>query len=1420
MDLAHRLLGPFLDPALTIRSVVARGVTPTWADAGAVVPASGAAAIDVLLTSPASLQAMLAEVDDGFAFSAVVLLASAPSQRDVSDIDRLRRDLFDLGLVWTASCAIPGGVAHGFLASASVGTLRGQGGLARGRVTVSTLGINGRFANQLFQYAYAKLYALRHGLAAAFPAWEGEALYALDDPRCTGEPLERWSFAGFSDDDRKLWDWANPPADLDLEGYFQETPACWRQHRPLLRRMFRLAGRRHEAIDAWRRRVTDDGRRTLVAVHVRRGDYRRLQHQLPYFRLVPEAWYVEWLHSIWPTLRDPLLFVATDEPDAVGPAFREFESVAAEFDEPAAALPEHVRDFEVLRRADHLALSNSSYPRMAAMLARDEQRCWLPSMRERRFLPYEPWIDPAFWERFAANGEAEPPHRSTPRPMAAMVARRTDAQVGAPSILIDVTDLMRYLGDHTTPTGIQRVHAELVRYLLALAHRPPIRLVALDGRDRLTVIDATRFVALLDGLGTGPAAPADARSRIDELVERSVPIAAGPPDVFIALGAFWTDRRAGRLARALKEAGATIGVLIHDLLPVDAPEYFAPGSIRTFVKSVVEAVTFADFAFTTTEYNRNSLVRFMSAGGFDCMPVHLLPLARERAANAPAGPDLSPRVAAILGTRFVLCVGTIEVRKNPSYLFQVWKLMAASGRSDIPTLVFVGRKGWLVRDFLEQLESSRGLDGRIVLLHDVSDVELDALYRHCLLTMFPSFAEGWGLPVGESLAHGKICLCSATGGIPEAGGAAADYLDPYNARDGLERLTRFLDDPELRRRREREIVELFEPRSWSAVAEALHASTLALARQARSPRRAPVLRLPMDRYLPISSDAELLRGDAIDGSLSADLACVSGWSMPGAGGVRAAGEEASLRFRTTAPPNADVVVVLRLAAGAGAWRLAIRSQDGARTDVDLEPGGETVGVLACRIGADQVVDLRLSTTQREGTSPGASWTLRGLMLFEPGRAVDAGDVMAARRWPVGDPRAGVALEADREEVAEASTRDDLRLTTSVSMDDRNRAASFGAFLHSGDTWWPSEASPRLDPPIVADDADLRVFVAGCAKGSHVGPVGHDRIRLVRRSDVYVSMARFSEGAIFDRSGVWRAMGYLRGAPPGSAPWLTVESDGLRIDRAALAAAPHHDASCLVFYNGNLHNYYHWVAEGLLGLDLMTRALGPDAGRRILLPKSMDVAAAFDHRRALAAVGLDRGVEEVSADLVHVREAVWVDSDLVQTMPAPYLEDFRCGVAMRHDVPGMRRDRRLFIARRGPTRTIANHAQVQETLERLGFETVYLEGMDVAEQIRLFRGAAFIVGPHGAGLANLLFCAAGTRVIEFMPSIEFRPFFWLISAKLDLVHGILFCPTSAEQGFQGALGVDVGKLQALVRRVEAASASGRSGGPPSSVSSAA
>jgi hypothetical protein len=98
--------------------------------------------------------------------------------------------------------------------------------------------------------------------------------------------------------------------------------------------------------------------------------------------------------------------------------------------------------------------------------------------------------------------------------------------------------------------------------------------------------------------------------------------------------------------------------------------------------------------------------------------------------------------------------------------------------------------------------------------------------------------------------------------------------------------------------------------------------------------------------------------------------------------------------------------------------------------------------------------------------------------------------------------------------------------------------------------------------------------------------------------------------------------------------------------------------------------------------------------------------------------------------------------------------------------------------------------------------VYLEGMSVADQILLFQRAEFVISPHGAALANLIFCEPGTKVIEFMPAADMRPHFWLISEKLSLVHGLQCCGTAGAPGFDASVVVDTGKLQALYRIVDA------------------
>src|SRR5262249_2121259 len=264
---------------------------------------------DLLLVPLDVLNDRMAPRTDEFGFRAVAVLMTGSTGYDEQDW-RARRSLFDRGLVCIGSADIAGSQALCFLRSDSIRSFTQLDVESRGHVTMSNLLDGAGFGNQLWRYTCVKLYALRHGLTPAVPAWQGNQLFGLQDASSEGFDFPRISYPGFAKNDRELWDRDNPPFDMDLDGYFQEIPECWRKHRDLLRNMFQLSHRHLEAMDAWRDTVTDHGRRTLVAVSVRRGDYYRLQTQIaPWFRLVPEQWYLDWLRTIWPSLRDPMLFV-------------------------------------------------------------------------------------------------------------------------------------------------------------------------------------------------------------------------------------------------------------------------------------------------------------------------------------------------------------------------------------------------------------------------------------------------------------------------------------------------------------------------------------------------------------------------------------------------------------------------------------------------------------------------------------------------------------------------------------------------------------------------------------------------------------------------------------------------------------------------------------------------------------------------------------------------------------------------------------------------------------------------------------------------------------------------------------------------------------------------------------------------------
>jgi glycosyltransferase involved in cell wall biosynthesis len=191
-----------------------------------------------------------------------------------------------------------------------------------------------------------------------------------------------------------------------------------------------------------------------------------------------------------------------------------------------------------------------------------------------------------------------------------------------------------------------------------------------------------------------------------------------------------------------------------------------------------------------------------------------LPLAHGLTPSTPAAkPAELPEE--LTARPFVLCVGTLEPRKNHAALLDVWAGLAEK-HPDLPRLVLAGRQGWRSGDLVRRLES--GSDRKVLWLPDVSDPQLQALYGACLFTVFPSFAEGWGLPVGEALSHGKVCVTSNRAAMPEVGGKFAVYADPHDKDDLRRVLEGLLFDGRTLARRQALIRRGFRPRTWSDVA--------------------------------------------------------------------------------------------------------------------------------------------------------------------------------------------------------------------------------------------------------------------------------------------------------------------------------------------------------------------------------------------------------------------------------------------------------------------------------------------------------------------------------------------------------------------------------------------------------------------------
>ena len=233
----------------------------------------------------------------------------------------------------------------------------------------------------------------------------------------------------------------------------------------------------------------------------------------------------------------------------------------------------------------------------------------------------------------------------------------------------------------------------------------------------------------------------------------------------------------------IRVRGAKQVVTIHDLIPLRLP-YSTLDIPEEIVARLRTAARLADLVVTVSEASRSDLKSLLG------VPDEKIAVTYQAAALARLTRDemrdLPARLArfGLLQGDYLLFVGAVEPKKNLRRLIEAFAL----SKVDIP-LVLAGPDGWMVEQELAPLRAGRPLN--VIRTGFVPVADLRALYAGARAFVFPSLYEGFGLPLLEALSFGLPALTSSTSALPEVGGEAALYVDPFDGRalrEGLEAL--------------------------------------------------------------------------------------------------------------------------------------------------------------------------------------------------------------------------------------------------------------------------------------------------------------------------------------------------------------------------------------------------------------------------------------------------------------------------------------------------------------------------------------------------------------------------------------------------------------------------------------------------------
>jgi len=271
-----------------------------------------------------------------------------------------------------------------------------------------------------------------------------------------------------------------------------------------------------------------------------------------------------------------------------------------------------------------------------------------------------------------------------------------------------------------------------------------------------------------------------------------------PGDVLILLDPAWSVDLTHELMRAKRE-GATIWMVVNDLIPIQYPELAPEGTPILMDRWLRQVVPLANGALGISRSVATDLRAHLGAMGLSGhLRIDHFYLGAGLGKIEGRESDVSEISEIFSGDRVYLMVGTIEPRKNYAMVVDTFDRLWSSGST--AKLVIFGRLGWRSDDVAKRLRGHPELGRRLLWLEAGTDVELEFAYRHAAALLFPSRCEGFGLPLVEAMLYGLPVLASDIPVFREIGGDYARFFDAAAGaalEDAIRQLERDSEDPDV-----------------------------------------------------------------------------------------------------------------------------------------------------------------------------------------------------------------------------------------------------------------------------------------------------------------------------------------------------------------------------------------------------------------------------------------------------------------------------------------------------------------------------------------------------------------------------------------------------------------------------------------------